>query len=248
MAGAAERDGPAAPPASGLRTLTDRLVELAPPTLGIAVSGGSDSTALLLAAARAPGLRVEAATVDHRLRPEAAAEARAVAALCARLDLPHETLVWHDAPGRGNLAQAARDARAALLADWAARRGLGAVALGHTLDDQAETLLMRLARGSGLDGLSAMRPRSERAGAVWLRPALSLRREALRAALRAEGEGWIDDPSNDDRSRDRIRTRDALKTLAALGIDAQGLGAAAERLAEDADLLAAQAAALIREA
>ncbi|MEM6742699.1 MAG: tRNA lysidine(34) synthetase TilS [Pseudomonadota bacterium] len=219
------------------------------PALGVAVSGGSDSTALLLAAARLVGVRVETATVDHRLRPEAAAEARSVAALCSRLGLRHETLAWRDGPqaaaNPGNLAQAARDARARLLAEWARSRGLTAVALGHTQDDQAETLLLRLARGSGLDGLTAMRALSRREGVAWLRPALDLPREALRTWLRAEGVAWHDDPSNVDPAYDRPRARAALRSLAPLGLTAARLAETAARLAEDADHLAEGAAALI---
>jgi len=231
-----------------IAALSARLASLLPDAdarLGVAVSGGSDSTALLLAAvdwrAAAPGRAVEAATVDHRLRPESGAEAEAAAALAARLGVLHETLPWEDAPGRGNLAAAAREARRARLADWAGRRGLAAVALGHTLDDRAETLLLRLARGSGLDGLAALREVSRHSGLVWLRPALGLRREALREALRARGVPWIEDPSNDDETRDRIGVR---RALPALGLDPEGLAATAERLAADADHLAAEARAL----
>ena len=128
--------------------------------VGVAVSGGSDSTALLAlvrAWAEAEGRSVLAVTVDHRLRPESAGEAGVVAELCARLGVGHATRVWADAPGRGNLQASARAARQHLIGAWAREAGLAAVALGHTLDDQAETVLLRLARGSGVDGLAAMR-------------------------------------------------------------------------------------------
>ncbi|MAS42406.1 MAG: tRNA lysidine(34) synthetase TilS [Rhodobacteraceae bacterium] len=246
----APRAGPgdAARAAETRAALRDRLEALAPPRLGVAVSGGGDSLALLLAArgwaAADPARRLEVATVDHRLRAEAAEEARAVARLCARLGLNHAVLAWAEpAPGR-NLAAAARDARAALIAGWAGDRGLGAVALGHTRDDQAETLLMRLARGSGLDGLAAMREDAVRAGARWLRPALGVGREDLRAVLRDAEQGWFDDPSNDDPARDRVRARRALGLLAPLGIGAQGLAATAARLAADADHIGGEVAAL----
>lgn len=212
--------------------------------LGVAVSGGSDSLALLhLAAAwaRARGLRIEAATVDHRLRPESAAEAESVARSCAALGIAHEILVWdHGGNVPGNLMDAARRARLQLLAGWAAARGLGAVALGHTQDDQAETLLMRLARGAGLDGLSGMADSRQQGGVLWLRPLLGLRREALRDWLRGQGIAWADDPSNDDPGYERVRVR---RAIAALGLPVPALARSAAHLAEARAALAEAAVA-----
>ncbi len=201
--------------------------------IGVAVSGGADSTALLLlmrdwAAARGRGLA--AVTVDHGLRPEAAAEATAVAELCGRIGTPHAILARGGAALAGNLQAAAREARLALIADWAAAEGISAVALGHTLDDQAETVVMRLARGSGVDGLSAMAATQRIGGLTLLRPMLGLRREALRAWLAAAGMAWSEDPTNADARFDRVRARAALPALAALGIGP-------ERLAETADAM-----------
>ena len=213
-------------------------------SLGVAVSGGSDSLALLhLAAAwaRPRGLRIAAATVDHRLRPESAAEAEAVARSCAALGVSHQILVWeHDGGVPGNLMDAARRARLGLLGDWAAACGLGAVALGHTQDDQAETLLMRLARGAGLDGLSGMAESRQQAGVLWLRPLLGLRREALRDWLRGQGIGWADDPSNDDPGYERVRVR---RAIAALGLPAPALARSAAHLADARSALAEAAVA-----
>jgi tRNA(Ile)-lysidine synthase len=196
-----------------------------PPALGVAVSGGGDSTALLVIAARwahARGHAISAATVDHGLRAGSAAEAAGVAALCARLGIPHETLrAGNLRDAGGNLAAAARDARFALLGGWARAQGLSAVLLGHTMDDQAETVLMRLARGSGAEGLSAMQAVLERAGVVWLRPLLGARRAALREVLRAEGISWVEDPSNEDAQYDRVKARQALAALAPQGIDVE---------------------------
>ncbi|SFH93175.1 tRNA lysidine(34) synthetase TilS [Albimonas pacifica] len=235
--------------AAARAALRARLDALAPEALGLAVSGGGDSLALLLAAvelARERPLRLEAVTVDHGLRAEAGVEAAWTAALCARLGVPHATLRWQDRPATGNLAEAARDARAGLIAGWAADRGLPAVALAHTRDDQAETLLMRIARGSGLDGLSSMREVSERAGARWLRPALALGREDLRAILRDAGQDWIEDPSNEDPTRDRVKARRALAALRPVGVTAEGVAATAARLAEDSDALRELAAGFLR--
>lgn len=202
--------------------------------LGVAVSGGGDSMALLhllVVCAAEHGATLEAATVDHGLRPEAAAEAAFVAETCAGLGIRHETLQWQDWRGQGNLQAEARGARYRLLAGWAARRGLDAVALGHTMDDQAETFLMRLAREAGVDGLAAMDRRFLRDGARFWRPALMLERADLRAFLTRHGLAWCDDPSNDDTAFDRIKARQALALLAPLGLDAHRLAGVAVNMA-----------------
>lgn len=213
----------------------DRLTARVRGPLGIALSGGSDSTALvLLAAAWSGGADLQTVTVDHRLRPESAAEAKAAGAFAARLGLPHKTLIWAKGPdartASGNLSALARDARRQLISDWARANRLGAVLLGHTLDDQAETVLLRLMRGSGADGLAGMAEASTLGGMLWLRPLLGIRREPLREMLRAEGIGWSDDPSNDDPAYDRIKVR---KVIAELDL-------APERLAESAAHLTRQ--------
>ncbi len=202
--------------------------------LGLAVSGGGDSMALLhmlAPEARARGIAVRVATIDHRLRPEARAEAERVARACADLEVPHEILDWTGWEGRGNLQDAARRARRSLLADWARRHGLGAVALGHTLDDQAETVLMRLARGSGVDGLAGMVAARADEGMTWLRPLLGLRRDDLRGWLTARGIAWDEDPSNVDLRYQRVRARDALAALGPVGITPEGLADTADRMA-----------------
>jgi tRNA(Ile)-lysidine synthase len=179
-------------------------------------------------------------TVDHGLRPEAAEEAAAVAARCARLGVAHAALRWQGWDGRGNLQAQARAARRRLIGDWAAARGIGAIALGHTLDDQAETFLMRLARGSGVDGLASMAPMTRDAGGLlWLRPLLGVRRAALRDWLAREGEVWSEDPSNADPAFDRVRARAALGPLAALGLGPERLAATAGAMARAGAALAA---------
>lgn len=216
--------------------------------LGVAVSGGGDSVALLLlvlAAQAQGGPAPLAVSVDHGLRPESAAEAEAVARLCAGLGVPHVTLRWQDLggwDGQGNLQDRARQARHRLIAAWARAEGLPAVALGHTADDQAETLLLRLARGSGVDGLAAMAVERQAAGLVWLRPMLGLRRAALRDWLAARDIGWIDDPSNDNPRFDRVRARQALALLAPLGLTVEGLVDTAARMAMARAALEAAAA------
>lgn len=194
------------------------------------------------------GCKVEVATVDHGLRAEAAAEAAAVAAACAGLGLRHEVLHWRW-DGRGNLQDAARRGRLALLSDWARRRGLGAVALGHTRDDVAETFLMRLARDAGVDGLAAMATRREVGGVAFLRPLLEIGRGELRAWLLARGVAWADDPSNENTRFARVRARAAVAAMAEAGAGAEEIAALAARMAEvRAALEAATAEAAARVA
>ncbi|AVO39635.1 tRNA lysidine(34) synthetase TilS [Pukyongiella litopenaei] len=203
-----------------------------PVPLGVAVSGGGDSVALLhFLTGIVPPSALAVATVDHRLRPESAQEAEAVAQLCAHLGLAHDVLVWEDGwDGCGNLQDAARHARYGLLAGWARDKRLAAVALGHTADDQAETVLMRLARASGVDGLSGMPAARSIDGVRFLRPLLGVTRAELRACLHAAGLGWVEDPGNENDDFDRIKARRALAALAPLGVSAQGLAEVAENL------------------
>lgn len=239
---------PLAPPRTALMPalpppLAAALAPLPPGPVGVAVSGGSDSLALLLAL-HATGRPVAAVTVDHGLRPASAAEAAAVAALCATRSIPHDTLRWTDHPATGNLQDNARTARRRLIAGWAAARALPAVALGHTLDDQAETFLLRLARGSGVDGLAAMAPATTAEGLPWLRPFLTLRRATLRDWLTSLGVPWADDPSNADPRFDRVRARAALPHLAGLGLGPDRLAATATRMARARAALEAGTATL----
>ena len=198
-------------------------------TLGVAVSGGGDSFALLhVLAARGIGLR--AVTVDHGLRDESADEAAQVASLCEQLSVPHRVLKWEGWNRSGNLQDAARQARLGLVSAWAKEENITHIALGHTLDDQAETVLLRLARGSGVDGLSGMAARREDGPITWVRPLLDARRDELRAYLETHNVSWIDDPSNDDPRYDRVKARQALAVLADLGITTDGLVATANRM------------------
>lgn len=198
-----------------------------PDLIGVAVSGGSDSLALLHAAVAWGDPEVAAVTVDHGLRPEAVGEARHVAALCERLGVPHDVVRWDGWDGKGNLQDHARRNRYSLIADWALGRGLDAVLLGHTMDDQAETFLMRLARRSGVDGLGTMHMTFERYGMRFDRPFLIERRKDLRDYLMGRGVKWVDDPSNEDEGFDRVKARRALATL---GIDAETLFDVSENL------------------
>lgn len=231
-------------------TELDRLTARIRGPIGIAVSGGSDSTALTLLARQWAGARhLRAITVDHQLRPEAAEEAGAVGRFCNRLGLPHDVCKWSEGPeaksSSGNLSANSRKARHRLIAAWAQSHGVSAILLGHTQDDQAETVLMRLMRGSTVDGLSGMRDRTEFGGLTWLRPLLATKRQDLRDLLCREGLNWVDDPTNDDATYERVRVRKAIK---ALDIDSERLALTAWHLTRqhqvleaDRDRLAAQA-------
>jgi len=231
------------------RILRDFFASGRPDRLGVAVSGGSDSLALLCLLdnwRRAGGPDLSVATVDHGLRPEAAEEAAMVAGICERLGLPHRVLHWQGWEGEGNLPDRARQARYGLLADWARSEGIGTVALGHTRDDQAETFLMRLARGSGVDGLSAMAPRREALGIEWVRPLLSVRRAALRNMLQSRGVTWVEDPTNTDPASARVKARQALTLLAPLGLGTDRLADTAMQMARARVALEGAAADLAR--
>lgn len=222
------------------RLIADAFLPDPPKTLGVAVSGGSDSLALLYLLHEVAGqhdVTLRAATVDHGLRPEAADEAKHVAALCHAMDIPHETLKWTGWDHKGNLQAEARTARYDLLSGWGLRCGLDAIALGHTADDQAETFVMRLARQAGVDGLSGMQGRIKYNGVTFIRPLLGAGRDELRADLQARGIDWVDDPSNEDPGFDRVRIRKALALLADVGIDAATLGKVAGNLASARDAL-----------
>jgi tRNA(Ile)-lysidine synthase len=202
----------------------------------IAVSGGPDSTALLLMAAewaaRRGTTRIAAATVDHGLRPESAAEAASVARHCKRLGVPHRTLVWAGAKPSTRVQERAREARYRLLADHARAIGAGTIVTAHHADDQAETVLFRLMRGSGVAGLSGMAPMSERDGVALARPLLGVAKSALIAFAHARGADFVEDPSNADPRYARPRLRSLIAGLNAEGLDSEGLARLARRAAE----------------
>jgi tRNA(Ile)-lysidine synthase len=206
----------------------------------LAVSGGPDSTALLLLAARwaerlERGPKLTAITVDHGLRADAAGEAAAVKRLARRLGVAHRTLRWEGRKPTSGLQQAARQARYRLLAHAAARAGCAHILTAHTLDDQAETVLFRLARGSGVMGLAGMAhaaplPAGEHGMMFVVRPFLSIPKARLIATLQAAGVAFSDDPSNRDPRFTRARLRTLMPELAREGLDARGLARLAARV------------------
>jgi tRNA(Ile)-lysidine synthase len=215
-------------------------------SLLVAVSGGPDSTALLLMvaewAARRRTKRIAAATVDHGLRPESAAEAQSVADLCERLDVPHAILLWTGAKPSTRLQERAREARYRLLAEHARAIGADTIVTAHHADDQAETVLFRLMRGSGVAGLRGMETMSRRDGVSIARPLLGVEKSALIAFVKARGAAFIEDPSNAELRFARPRLRALIAGLAGEGLDAEGLARLARRAAEADEALARTAA------
>lgn len=240
--------------------LEDLLAPLTPfPLLILAVSGGADSICLMHLVARwakahpDPGRRILVATIDHGLRPESCKEAAWVADAARALGLAHETLRWEGAKPKTGIQAAARSARYALLADLAwrcAAPGAAAIVTAHTEDDQAETFLMRLARGSGLDGLTGMsvsRLVAREARGHLLRPLLAVSGARLRATLVAHDLPWLEDPSNERTEFERVRVRKARAELAAIGLTNDKIALSARRLERARAALEASADALQAE-
>lgn len=198
--------------------------------LGLTVSGGPDSLALLLLANAALPGRIAVASVDHGLRPEAAGEVALVGRIAQERGIPFTSITVSLAPG--NLQAEARTARYAALARWAGEARLGGLATAHHADDQAETLLMRLNRGSGLAGLAGVRPRGSIEGCEvpLLRPLLGWRKAELAAVVAAAGITPAEDPSNTNPAFDRARMRAHL--AGADWLDPVAIAASAAHIAE----------------
>ncbi|HWK93978.1 MAG TPA: tRNA lysidine(34) synthetase TilS [Pseudolabrys sp.] len=205
--------------------------------LVLAVSGGPDSTALMVLAARwrkalKRGPELIAVTVDHGLRAEAKREARNVARLAEELGVAHRTVRWKgDKPTKG-IPQAARVARYALLAQAARKADASHILTAHTRDDQAETVVMRLARGSGITGLAAMQRTSavpSHDAVLLVRPFLDIPKARLIATLTKSNIAFADDPTNRDAAFTRARLRGLMPQLAAEGLDAARLALLARR-------------------
>lgn len=204
------------------------------PHVAVAVSGGADSVCLCLATAdwaRRKGGRVTALIVDHGLRAESGDEARQVAAWLAEHGIQHRVLTWSGDKPTSAIQARARAARYELMSDWCRTNGVLHLFLGHHADDQAETYLMRRARGSGLDGLAAMSAVSERGAVRFLRPFLGQSKARLIATMNAVGQAWIEDPSNCNEAFERVRVRQARAELPEAERQTDGLLARTRRLA-----------------
>jgi tRNA(Ile)-lysidine synthase len=221
------------------------------PCLAVAVSGGADSMALALLAdwwANARGGAVTALIVDHRLRAESAREAQAVGRVLAARGIRHEILIRAGGLSPGNIEDVARRARYRLLESWCREHGVLHLLTAHHCDDQAETFLIRLARGSGLDGLAAMAAESARRDCRVLRPLLTVPRDRLRATAASFGVAVVADPMNEDPAFQRVRLRAARDLLAGEGLTTERLAATAERLARARAALATMVAGLLARA
>jgi tRNA(Ile)-lysidine synthase len=220
----------------------------------VAVSGGGDSIALMHLLARwAKRAKREApivVTVDHGLKPQSAMEARKVSRWAKEAGLKTSMLAWKGAKPKSNIEAEARDARYRLMGEWLRKKKLAALYVAHSLDDQAETFLIRLIRGSGLDGLSAMQPVSPYPAAGFggvrlVRPLLEIERAALRSHLAERQAGWLEDPMNDDDRFARVRIRKAWAALEKLGLSRRRLVDAANHLSRAREALDAVTLAVL---
>lgn len=217
------------------------------PHVGLAVSGGADSIALMHLACRwrderggnSPDLSV--LTVDHGLRAQSANEAQWVAERARELGLACHVLRWHPGEKHSRIQADARQARYDLMVSCALEHGITALVTAHHLDDQAETLLMRLGRGSGLDGLAGIHAQGAWGGLELLRPFLDIPKSRLVASLEADGIVWLEDPSNDDERFERVHLRKAITQLEQLGIGADALARSARRLRRASEALEGEA-------
>jgi len=211
----------------------------------LAVSGGSDSMAMLRLAQAWGGTSFTVLTVDHGLRAASADEAAKVAAWCKALGLPHATLSWNGPRPATGIQAKARQARYDLMGQWCRSNGASVLLTAHTMDDQAETVLMRMARTSSIDSLAGILREGEWKGLRLFRPLLGERRQDLRDYLGALGQPWIDDPSNDDERFERVRIRKAMAGVNAAGIAVERLADMAAEFQTLVNWQEAQAAAFI---
>jgi tRNA(Ile)-lysidine synthase len=215
----------------------------------VAVSGGPDSMALLALLAEWPQRpKLAAATVDHRLRAEATAEAVMVAEFCQRLAIPHTTLNWTGEKPATGLQEAARDARYALLARHAQDLGLSHIVTAHHAGDQAETVLMRLVAGSGIGGLSGMRPQTQKDGVLHVRPLLEIPKARLLATCQERDVPFEEDPSNNSERFGRTRIRRVMTALQGEGLTTDRLNRLAARAARAVEALEAATSAVMQTA
>jgi tRNA(Ile)-lysidine synthase len=216
-------------------------------SLLLAVSGGPDSVALMLLCAKWPGRGerdIAVATVDHGLRRGSRVEAEAVGRWAQALGFPHQLLTWEGEKPRTRIQERARDARYALLLDCARRIGASAIVTAHHADDQAETILFRLTRGSGVTGLAGMPASGRVGGRALLRPLLDLPKSTLVSICQSAGHSYLSDPSNANEDFARVRLRKLMPAIADLGLDRDALLRLADRAARADEALDACAAAL----
>ena len=218
----------------------DTLFSFSRQDVAVAVSGGSDSMGLLLLLSdwcKSKDLNLKVVTVNHQLRESAQKECEFVEGVAKGLGWKHQTLYWKNQTQFGNLSKKAREGRYQLMSEWGASLGIDEFFLGHTQNDQAETVLMELKRKAGVDGLSAMPNTIKRFGVTWIRPMLDFSRCDIQDYLRANNQEWIEDPSNEDCSRTRIKIRKILPVLEDAGITVDSLATVASNLQKTREVL-----------
>ena len=210
------------------------------PAAAVGVSGGADSLALLYLAAewgQRHGVNISAMTVDHGLRPEAADEAAHVKNLCQTLNIPHVTLTAKVPLGDRRIQENARNMRYDLMRAYCRENSIGHLLLAHHLDDQYETVLMRLAHGSGLKGLGGIKPANLTEGILLLRPLLAIPKSALLDYCRRHDIRWCEDPSNQQSKYDRVRVRESAPVLQDLGLTPEMIEKSRGKLAAAQDFI-----------
>ena len=219
------------------------------PKIAVAVSGGGDSMALALLVrdwvkghGGPNGGELIALTVDHGLRAESAAEAQKVGALLKDKGIAHELLVWQGDKPETHIQERAREARYKILTEACRKRGFGFLAVAHNLEDQTETFWMRLAHGSGLDGLAGMTPSRDVDGVKIIRPVMGFTRADLRATCEHYKVAWIEDPSNKNDKYLRVRLREFEDVLAQEGFTPARLAQTMQKLEDAREALAVMVA------
>lgn len=214
--------------------------------VAVACSGGSDSMALtLLANDYFPDL--VALTVDHGLRKEAAKEALQVGKWLKKHNIEHHILKWRGEKPNSNIQETARKARYQLLTDYCKKHGIEYLLVAHTLDDQAETFMLRLARGSGVDGLAAMSRISTMNDITILRPLLEVKKAELVEFLAVKNQDFVNDPSNENTAYDRIKIRKLLPELVKIGLTPERLAKTADNMARARQFLEQETDKFIQE-
>jgi tRNA(Ile)-lysidine synthase len=204
--------------------------------IAVAVSGGADSLALCLLLnewAEIRNIQLTALTVDHQLRPDSTPEAQRVHQWLTHRGIHHETLRWNHSIITSNVQELAREARYALLIEYCKQHNIEHLWLGHHANDQWETFFMRLSHASGVKGLSGMSPHSHRDGITIYRPFLTIDPQILKEYLIHQQQPWINDPSNQLRTYERIRWRDQINTLSQLGVSPKVIHNVCEKLSQD---------------
>src|SRR3989338_5949539 len=209
--------------------------------IAVAVSGGGDSMALAILLSdwvKENGIKLHAITVDHDLRPESAMEAKTVAKILKPLGITHKILKWEGTKPKTKIQEAARDARYRLMSDYCLQKKIPYLCVAHHGQDQMETILFRMAKGTGLDGMAGMRPVNILDnGLTLLRPFLPISHQDLLETLKSRKIDWIEDPSNANDRYARVRIRNTIDTLENEGLTPERISSLSNRITNSIDLI-----------